>query len=115
MGLKQHTLRNKRVIDQMVGYKLMDRWKQRDPNYPLWTNQLLNGKKRRHKGGGGGDQVSDGEEEVVTDLLYIPLRVIQRLANVALRIEQTASCHSLKDNLADLVIAPRSQLLVDIL
>jgi len=112
--LKQHTLRNKRVIDQMVGYKLMDRWKHRDPSYPLWTNQLMNGKKRR-RGGGARDELSDGDDEVVTDLLYVPPAVIQRLANVALRIEQTSTCHSLKDNLAELVIAPRSNLLVDIL
>ena len=110
--LKQHTLRNKRVIDQMVGYKLMDRWKHRDVLYPLWTNPLLHGKKRRR---GGREEISDQDEEIVTDLLYVPYPVIQRLANVALRIEQTASCHSLKDNLAELVIAPRSNLLVDIL
>eukprot|EP01084_Bolivina_argentea_P016867 31514_1 len=39
--LKQHTTRNKRVIDEIINYKLQDDWKNRNALYPIWTNKLM--------------------------------------------------------------------------
>eukprot|EP01084_Bolivina_argentea_P022589 41985_1 len=108
--LKQHTTRNKRVIDEITSYKLAVDWKDRNVSYPLWTNKLMMMKKKHPIY----NEDSSGEE-TVTNLLYIPYRVIKLLANVAARIEQTANVHGLKDKLAELVIGPRSNLLYDIL
>lgn len=103
--LRQKTQRNKQKKNEIINYTLMDNWKERDTSYPLWTNKLFN---RKHKN-------KYKKEESITDLLYIPYNYVKLLANVALRIEQTANVHKLPDNLGNLVIAPRSELLSDIL
>ena len=112
--LKQHTNRNKNCIGQIINYKLQDMWKERDSSYPLWTNKLLN-RKHRNKYKNKYQYVNNEQDNNVTDLLYIPYNVIKLLANVAVRIDQTANVHKLPDNLSKLVIAPRSNLLLDIL